>query len=123
MSRVGKKATSCGKKVENWRKNKMHDPLNSQRTRPRCALRLVKGKVVTVIAALDRVRAVAVGVWAGQPSSGESVGETEERPERRITVMQNVAKLPKHGHAALPPRAEGAAKPRRLLPPSEPEWC
>ena len=25
MSRVGKKATSCGEKVENWRKNKMHD--------------------------------------------------------------------------------------------------
>ena len=25
MSRVGKKATCCGEKVENWRKNKMHD--------------------------------------------------------------------------------------------------
>ena len=25
MIRVGKNAISCGKKVENWRKNKMHD--------------------------------------------------------------------------------------------------
>ena len=29
MTRVGKKATSCGKTVENWRKNKMHDQVIS----------------------------------------------------------------------------------------------
>ena len=27
MARVGKKATSCGKKVVNWKKNKMHDSM------------------------------------------------------------------------------------------------
>ena len=25
MCRVGKKVSSCGEKVRNWRKNKMHD--------------------------------------------------------------------------------------------------
>ena len=40
MTRVGKKASSCGKKVENWRKNKCMI-LNLDFQRPQLQLELV----------------------------------------------------------------------------------